>query len=1047
MKSRLITWRSVWILGALAIMLIVATALAVVVQMGKTPPAATPDDWSIYLHDPQRTSASNDTILSPSNITRLTKHWTYSTKGTIEGAAAVFNGVAYIGSWDGYEYALDAKTGALKWKTFLGIVNVPNCFPPKLGVSSGADVEGNVVYLGGGDDDWYALNANTGAVLWKVYVGDSSATGGNYNWASPLIYNGYAYIGVASVGDCPLVQGELLKVSLQTHAIVKKLNIVPDGQVGGGIWTTPSLDPATNTIYLSTATANIITQKWAQALLAVDASTLDVKSYWTLPNAAAVVDSDFATTPTLFSDAAGDPLVISVNKNGVAYVFDRRKSLSAGPIWQQRIALGGESPTQGSASVSSGTVGGGRLYIAGGNTPVNGVGYQGAIRALDPGTGKILWQDGVPGIVIGALVYDNGLVIASAGDTILLLDAASGKRLYSYQLDSDMYVSPTVADGQIFTGSLNGTIYALDLSNSTPTAPADAHCPDGWTCQDVGGPAPAGAETFSQNKWSVNAGGAGLTGSKDEFRLMTRPATGNVQVKAQVAFQQGTSLSAQAGVMIRQNADADSPYYGVFVTADNKVIVQYRTAFGGDTTIANTLLNGAPRALEVVRSGDLFQAAISTDGTTYTLVPGTDVTMMLPAKVLAGLAVSAHTSGTSVTATYQNVSVGAPASMPIPMPPATSCPANWSCDDVGNPILVGDQSLQADQWTVQGSGQDITDYADQFHFVWQSLSGDGTISARIFAQSATDPSAKAGVMIRQNASGNSAFYGVFVTPGNGVMVLYRTVQGLKTIPIATSIDSTTPVYVQVARSGDTFTTYTSADGTTWTPVIGTSIDLNWNGPLLAGLAVTAHNTSVVGAASFSAVTLTISAPSAPNGCPANWNCQDIGYPNLGSQLFLNGNWTLQAGGGDIWNVADQFRYVWQSLPGDGDISARVTSQSVSDENAKAGVMIRASDDSQSAYYGVFVTPGNGIVVQYRPTQGATTTSLVTIPGKTPTYLKVQRTGDTFTAYTSSNGVTWNLIAGSSMTLTLTGSLMEGMAVTAHNGDALSTVTFTDVKIG
>src|ERR1051326_1821921 len=98
MKSRLISWRSVWILGALAVILILATTLAVIVQLGKSPTAATSDDWSIYLHDPQRTSASNDTTFSPANITSLTKHWTYKTGGIIEGAAAVVNGVAYIGS-------------------------------------------------------------------------------------------------------------------------------------------------------------------------------------------------------------------------------------------------------------------------------------------------------------------------------------------------------------------------------------------------------------------------------------------------------------------------------------------------------------------------------------------------------------------------------------------------------------------------------------------------------------------------------------------------------------------------------------------------------------------------------------------------------------------------------------------------------------------------------------------------------------------------------------------------------------------------------------
>src|SRR5690348_14949051 len=120
MKSRLVSWKMVWVLSALAVVLIAATVLVGLAEIMKQP-AATPEDWPIYLHDPQRTSASTETILSPSNVTRLTRRWTFKTGGVIEAAAAVVNGVVYVGSWDGYENALDANTGKLKWKTFLGI--------------------------------------------------------------------------------------------------------------------------------------------------------------------------------------------------------------------------------------------------------------------------------------------------------------------------------------------------------------------------------------------------------------------------------------------------------------------------------------------------------------------------------------------------------------------------------------------------------------------------------------------------------------------------------------------------------------------------------------------------------------------------------------------------------------------------------------------------------------------------------------------------------------------------------------------------------------
>ena len=69
-------------------------------------------------------------------------------------------------------------------------------------------MQNHVVYVGGGDSYWYALDAYTGAILWKVFTGDTSADKGFYNWSSPLIYNGFAYIGIASNCDNPLVTGQ-----------------------------------------------------------------------------------------------------------------------------------------------------------------------------------------------------------------------------------------------------------------------------------------------------------------------------------------------------------------------------------------------------------------------------------------------------------------------------------------------------------------------------------------------------------------------------------------------------------------------------------------------------------------------------------------------------------------------------------------------------------------------------------------------------------------------------------------------------------------------
>ena len=181
----------------------------------------------------------------------------------------------------------------------------------------------------------------------------------------------------------------------------------------------------------------------------------------------------------------------------------------------------------------------------------------------------------------------------------------------------------------------------------------------------------------------------------------------------------------------------------------------------------------------------------------------------------------------------------------------------------------------------------------------------------------------------------------------------------------------------------------------------------------------------------------------------SWSCADIGSPLPAGGQSLNtgtGTWTITAGGADITGTADQFHYVWQTLSGDGSVSAHVASQTNSSSNAKAGVMLRASTDPGAPNYAVLVSPGAGIKVQVRSVQGGTTTKLANPTGTTPAWLKVSRSGNTFTAYTSTDGVNWTLIAGSTFTFSPGTTLLEGMAVTSHNQGVQCTVAMDTVRL-
>lgn len=490
-----------------------------------------------------------------------------------------------------------------------------------------------------------------------------------------------------------------------------------------------------------------------------------------------------------------------------------------------------------------------------------------------------------------------------------------------------------------------------------------------------------------------------------------------------------------------------SQYYSVILAQGKGLVVSFRSAQGGTTTTdMQTPTATTPLYLEIQRVGDQFQAATSSDGVHYTLVPGSTATIAMPEHVLGGLAVSSGSTTATSTVTFNAVTYGAPTTPPTVIQPATPCPASWSCQDIGNPALVGNQALNGNTWTVQGAGTDIGNYIDQFHYVWQTIAADGVVNAHITAQTNTSSTAKAGVMLRQNTTSGSVYYGAFVTPGSGVRVQYRSPFGPDGI-VALTTSGTAPLYLEVARSGSSFSTYTSPDGVNWSYLPGSLVTMNVIGSMFAGIAVTANNTAQMGQATFDTVNVGTVAPPPP-ACPTGWTCGDIGYPTpTGSQSVNGGTWTVVAGGGDIWGTADSFHYIWQNLASDGSMSAHVTTQTTTTSvYAKTGVMMRQTTDAGSAYYMVTVTPGQGIQVQYRSAQGAVAAQSANIPGTVPTYVKVSRTGSSFSAYTSADGANWTLVTGSTVTINMSGTVLEGVASTSHNTTASCTSTVDSVMV-
>jgi outer membrane protein assembly factor BamB len=334
----------------------------------------------------------------------------------------------------------------------------------------------SVVFVGGGDTQFYALDASSGAVIWHTQVG---AVPNNVIWSSPILYNGSVYTSTASLCDNPLTQGQIFRLDAATGAIQSTFNVVPNGCGGGGVWGSMSIDASNGTMYFATGTLGACSppETMAYAIVQVNASNLALMSFWQVPAAQLGPDSDFGSTPTLFPATIGGTvhhLVGVANKNGIYYALDEA-NISNGPVWTATIAVGGQGPERGDGSISPSAWDGTNLYVGGGNTTIGGQSCQGGLRALNPATGAFIWERCMnDGPVMGAVTVVPGIVAVGEGTALWMMSTSDGHDLFKkwdLSTNSKYYAGPTIANGVVYITNKDGNFYAYGLPNSTTPTP------------------------------------------------------------------------------------------------------------------------------------------------------------------------------------------------------------------------------------------------------------------------------------------------------------------------------------------------------------------------------------------------------------------------------------------------------------------------------------------------------------------------------------------------------------------------------------------------
>jgi len=159
----------------------------------------------------------------------------------------------------------------------------------------------------------------------------------------------------------------------------------------------------------------------------------------------------------------------------------------------------------------------------------------------------------------------------------------------------------------------------------------------------------------------------------------------------------------------------------------------------------------------------------------------------------------------------------------------------------------------------------------------------------------------------------------------------------------------------------------------------------------------------------------------------------------------SGTFTVNASGLRLMNRTDGFHFVYQTLNGDGEIIARTTAPDFTGDWAEAGLMMRESLDDDAKYVMVRLRYNATVWTAWRESTWGVTSKLLEPYSGSPHWLKLVRSGDTFTTYRSADGQTWTALR--SVTVAMNQTVVVGMAVTANNtSGVLTTATFSNVSV-
>ena len=309
--------------------------------------------------------------------------------------------------------------------------------------------------------------------------------------------------------------------------------------------------------------------------------------------------------------------------------------------------------------------------------------------------------------------------------------------------------------------------------------------------------------------------------------------------------------------------------YSLSASPNSMTIVQ---GTSGASTITVSPQNGFNSSVSLSASGlpSGVTASFNPNSTT-----GTSTLTLTASSAAATGTVTATVTGTSGGLTSTTT-----VTLTVTLAPNPALPSVWLDGDIGSVGVAGSAGYANGTFTVAGAGQG-TFFAnsDGFHFVYQPLSGDGTMVARVVSLQGSS-AAQAGIMIRETLNASASHVYLF-DYSSAIWMTERTSTGASS-SYQSMGSATLPYWIKLGRSGNVFSMYGSPDGVNWVQ-LGTSQTVSMAQNVYVGLAVSNRTTSSLATATFDGVSVSTAAAPAPviTGVSATTG-------SIGSQVVISG---------------------------------------------------------------------------------------------------------------------------------------------------------------